>query len=138
MQDNDRLRFQRLFREMAACYPGAPVTQENGEAYWQRLRSYRLDAVRKAMVKASSENPKFFPTAIMVEQHAMAFEKTGNHNPAPAGLLTGEVEKEPELSPDNYYEKLAKEWETNPPRHEVGLHIVKDVVDDFKQKAAGE
>ena len=113
MQDRDRQNFNRTFLEMASCYPTAKLDPANQEAYWLRLKSYNLAAVRTGMVRATSDSPEFFPTAIQVEEHAKAAEKAGAGTKPNYELkaIAGATEKIRGLPPDNPFEILARKSE---------------------------
>jgi hypothetical protein len=92
----------------------------NMGAYWNHLKSYSIDSVRKAMAKASSDSPHFFPTAPQIAAHATVFDK---HPPTPgvccsAGLLN-DGKRLPESNPwerlaVKYEQKIASGIEINP------------------------
>jgi hypothetical protein len=112
MQDSEKDRFLKLFVEMASCYPSQQIHSTHAEAYWLRLKSYPIAAVRVGLVRAAGDGPKFFPTAIAVEDHTKAAAKNCDSTPDyELRAITGATQSLHGLPPTNRFEQLARKWE---------------------------
>lgn len=64
------------------------------------------------MVRATSADHRFFPTAVAIEDYTKAAEKTARRQPNYELMaISGETQRLHGLPPSNKFEQLARKWE---------------------------
>lgn len=89
VESNDRAEFQRMLQEMAAMYKGTIYNDFFAEAYWKILKSYRMEAVRRACLDLLGHEMRkqVMPTAAEIKAMAR------HHEPKPQPLVVDQDEE---------------------------------------------